>query len=230
MSSVSGTGDHDAFYDAAAAYVLGALVDEDLGRFTVHLEGCTACREEVARLQVAADALPLAAPQFTPPPALKQRIMVAVGAGAGEREAQGAGEAFQAHEVEDDVPAPRVGRSRPARRSANGSPRRWTVGAVGALAAAAIVLAVVALAGLGLERGRWLAGGPRPGARAWRQRVVAGQRWQGRAAGERHAPGAGTAHLPGVGAAGSSATADRCAVQRQQQRRRDGCGSGRDRR
>ena len=153
MSSVSGTGDHDAFYDAAAAYVLGALVDEDLERFTVHLEGCTACREEVARLQVAADALPLAAPQFTPPPALKQRIMVAVGAGAGEREAEGAGEAFQAHEVEDDVPAPRVGRSRPARRSANGSPRRWTVGAVGALAAAAIVLAVVALAGSGSNGG-----------------------------------------------------------------------------
>lgn len=153
MSSLTATGDHDAFYDDAAAYVLGALADEDLGRFRVHLEGCIACREEVARLQVAADALPLAAPQFTAPPALKQRIMVAVGAGAGERGADGAGEAFQTHGVDEDVQAPRVGRSRGVRRQANGSPRRWTVGAVGALAAAAIVLAVVALAGSGSNSG-----------------------------------------------------------------------------
>ncbi len=148
MSYLTGTGDHDAFYDDAAAYVLGALANEELERFKIHLEGCTACRDEVARLQVAADALPLAAPQFTAPPALKQRIMVAVGAGADELEAGAAGEASQAREAGGDVPASRVRRSRGPRRS-GGSPRRWTVGAVGALAAAAIVLAVVALAGSG---------------------------------------------------------------------------------
>ena len=147
MSSVTGPGGHDAFSDDAAAYVLGALTGEELERFSTHLEGCEACREEVTRLQVAADALPLAAPQLSAPPELKQRIMSAVGGGTAERDAPHAGAAPA------DLAEPRVRRAREAqhaaRRSTRRSPRRWTVGAAGALAAAAIVLAVVALAGSG---------------------------------------------------------------------------------
>ncbi len=149
MSSVTGADGHDPFYDDSAAYVLGALTGEEHERFTVHLEGCSDCREEVARLQVAADALPLAAPQMTAPPELKRRVMVAVGGVAGEPEAAAVGEARDGGEVPTGAAEPRVRRPRGARRSAHGSPRRWTLGAVGAVAAAAIVLAVIALAGSG---------------------------------------------------------------------------------
>ncbi len=149
MTPVTGTDGHDAFYDDAAAYVLGALTEEEHERFTVHLEGCSDCCEEVARLQVAADALPLAAPQMTAPPGLKRRVMVAVGGAAGERETGTAGEARDGGEVRAGAAEPRARRSRRARRSSNGSPRGWSLGAVGAVAAAAIVLAVIALAGSG---------------------------------------------------------------------------------
>ena len=146
MSSVTPSGGHDAFYDDAAAYVLGALTEQELERFTAHLADCAACREEVARLQVAAEALPLAALQLPAPPQLKERIMGVVGADGAERDA---GEAREARLAPADGAEPRVRRLRGARRSPRRSPRRWTVGAVGALAAAAIVLAVVALAGSG---------------------------------------------------------------------------------
>jgi hypothetical protein len=42
------------------------------------METCAVCRDEVASLQVVADALPLAAPQLLPPPELKQRLMAQV--------------------------------------------------------------------------------------------------------------------------------------------------------
>jgi anti-sigma-K factor RskA len=67
--------DHDAIRDAAGAWVLGALDEEEAWGFAAHLEVCESCRQEVARLQVAADALPLAAPAMEPPPALKERLM-----------------------------------------------------------------------------------------------------------------------------------------------------------
>jgi Anti-sigma-K factor rskA, C-terminal/Putative zinc-finger len=143
MSTVSGTGGHDAFSEDAAAYVLGALPSDEHERFAAHLEGCATCREEVARLQVVADALPLAAPQLSAPPELKQRIMGAVSGDAGEHDAR------DARDARDGVAEPRGGSSRQARRSAEGSPRRWTVGAVAALAAVAIALAVIALASSG---------------------------------------------------------------------------------
>lgn len=137
MSAPAGTGAPDAFYEDAGAYVLGALTDDEHARFSAHLKGCAACREEVARLQVVADALPLAAPQLSAPPELKQRIMSVVAGQAGEG---------------DPGRAPAEPRRRGARagwRSKRDSPRRWAIGAVGALAAAAVVIAVIALAGSG---------------------------------------------------------------------------------
>ena len=75
--------DHDRWADAAGAYVLGALEPDEAHGYESHLSLCGACQEEVDDLRVAADALPASAPQLTPPPELKDRIMAIV-----EREAQ----------------------------------------------------------------------------------------------------------------------------------------------
>jgi anti-sigma-K factor RskA len=74
--------DHDALRDAAGAWVLGALDEDEAYGFAAHLEVCASCRDEVGRLRVAADALPLAAPPVSPPPELKTRLMAIVEAEA----------------------------------------------------------------------------------------------------------------------------------------------------
>ncbi|MGZ6641245.1 MAG: anti-sigma factor [Solirubrobacteraceae bacterium] len=71
-----------AHIDDAAAYVLGALPDDELAAFAAHLEVCEVCRREVAELRPAADTLPLSAPPAAPPPELKDRIMATVRAEA----------------------------------------------------------------------------------------------------------------------------------------------------
>jgi anti-sigma-K factor RskA len=64
--------------DDAGPWVLGALDEDDARAFASHLEGCAACRDEVAALQPVVDVLPMAAPQEVPPPELKSRIMAVV--------------------------------------------------------------------------------------------------------------------------------------------------------
>ncbi len=59
----------------AAAYVLGALADDQAERFRRHMVTCVVCRDEVSSLQAAADALPMAAPQLTARPELKRIVM-----------------------------------------------------------------------------------------------------------------------------------------------------------
>jgi anti-sigma-K factor RskA len=61
-----------------AAYVLGALEEDELQTFRAHLSGCAACREEVAALQHVADVLPAAAPAMVPPQHLRRRVIEAV--------------------------------------------------------------------------------------------------------------------------------------------------------
>lgn len=73
---------HEPWEDAAGAYVLGALPDDERRGFEAHLATCEACRAEVDELGGAADVLPVSAPAMVPPPALKARIMAEV-----EREA-----------------------------------------------------------------------------------------------------------------------------------------------
>jgi len=68
--------------ETVASYVLGALPEDEHERFATHLATCDDCRSGVAELQVAADALPLAAVQLVPPPELKDRIMAVVGSEA----------------------------------------------------------------------------------------------------------------------------------------------------
>ena len=76
--------DHGEMLDTAGAWVLGALDEDEAWRFSAHLDVCAACRDEVARLRVAADALPLTAPPIEPPPGLKERLMAIVEAEAAE--------------------------------------------------------------------------------------------------------------------------------------------------
>ena len=74
--------DHERWEDAAGAYALNALPEDECQAYEAHLADCPACRAEAAELRVAAHALPLSAPALRPPPALKARIMAEV-----EREA-----------------------------------------------------------------------------------------------------------------------------------------------
>jgi anti-sigma-K factor RskA len=69
---------HEHWDDAAGAYVLGALPDDERRGFEAHLSTCESCRTEVDELAGAADALPVSAPAMVPPPALKARIMAEV--------------------------------------------------------------------------------------------------------------------------------------------------------
>lgn len=112
----------------AAAYVLGALEPDEARAFHRHLESCAVCRDEVTVLQQVADALPMYAPQHAAPRGLRRRVLRAV---QEQTESPPAGEAPH-----------RRGRPRP--RQSSGLLR------VPAIAALAVVLAALAIAG-GLE-------------------------------------------------------------------------------
>ncbi len=109
----------------AAAYVLGALSDEEYKAFQRDMESCAVCRDAVASLQAAADALASGVPQLAAPAELRAQIVSSAYQDARRR---GSSEA---------VHAPR----RPALGRV-----RWR-GALGiaALAAAVIALLVIAL-------------------------------------------------------------------------------------
>jgi anti-sigma-K factor RskA len=63
----------------AAAYVLGALPEQELASFHEHLDGCAECAAEVAMLQPAADSLALGVARVEAPPDLRGRLMAVVG-------------------------------------------------------------------------------------------------------------------------------------------------------
>jgi anti-sigma-K factor RskA len=79
----------DECRDDAAAYALGALEPEEAERFRRHLASCTVCRDEVAAFQPAAEALPMAAPEYPVPRALRRRVLRAVRAERGRAPAAG---------------------------------------------------------------------------------------------------------------------------------------------
>lgn len=112
----------------AAAYVLGALENDELEAFRAHLAGCAACREEVAALQHVADALPAAAPPVAPPRDLRRRVIESVRA---ERKVAAS------PAVADRRPA------RPHRRLSFAPPRLWAPFGGTLAAAAAVVVAIV---------------------------------------------------------------------------------------
>ena len=77
---------HEMHEQDVGAYVLGALSDEEHTRFVRHLVECPVCRDEVDRLQVAADALPRSVTPLAAPASLKAAIMGEVQADVRERE------------------------------------------------------------------------------------------------------------------------------------------------
>ncbi len=64
--------------DEIAAFILGALDEEESPALRAHLEECSTCRAEYGRLKVAAEALPLAVEQYRAPAAIGQRLMATV--------------------------------------------------------------------------------------------------------------------------------------------------------
>jgi anti-sigma-K factor RskA len=62
----------------AAAYVLGALEENELAHYREHIEDCAQCRVEVAELQSVVDELPMSVPPASAPDALRGRILANV--------------------------------------------------------------------------------------------------------------------------------------------------------
>ena len=123
--------DHDQWADALGAWLLGSLPEEEAAGFARHLEECPACRDEVASLRVAVDALPASVEPRTPPPALKSRIMAVV-----ESEA----ELLHAAGPESD---------RAQRRATDGKRKRGLGGLFGRPALAWGLAALLLVAGVG---------------------------------------------------------------------------------
>ena len=67
--------DDEKHPDDIGAYLLGALPDDEAAAFERHLESCEQCREELAELTVAAEALPRAVEPVEPPARLKRELM-----------------------------------------------------------------------------------------------------------------------------------------------------------
>jgi anti-sigma-K factor RskA len=129
-----------SYRENVGSYVLHALPDDEYERFSSHLGACTDCQREIADLQMAADALPLAAEQIPPPPELKDRIMTVVHAEA---------ELLNAAGARADEPPPTPARER----------RRWwsrPLPSLRLLPAAGLAIAVLAV---GVVAGALLTGG-----------------------------------------------------------------------
>jgi anti-sigma factor RsiW len=58
-----------------AAYALGALEPAEAEAFARHLQQCPRCRDELAALQQAVKALPMAADQYRAPDSLRRRVL-----------------------------------------------------------------------------------------------------------------------------------------------------------
>jgi anti-sigma-K factor RskA len=69
--------DTESIHDLSAAYALDALDSSEREAFEDHLAGCERCREEVAVYSSTAEALAYAAGPASPPPLLRDRILVA---------------------------------------------------------------------------------------------------------------------------------------------------------
>ncbi len=69
--------DHPELENTVAAFVLGAAEEDEMEEVRVHLAGCAECRMLAARLQRAADSLPLATEIIEPPARLRSNILEA---------------------------------------------------------------------------------------------------------------------------------------------------------
>lgn len=119
---------HARYADHVAPWLLGALGEREREEFERHLAACVRCREEVAALRPAVEALPLAAPPVAPPPELRDRIMRVVESEAELLQAAG--------EQADRAPEPRRER------------RRWPV--FGSLRPALVAAVTALVVGVGV--------------------------------------------------------------------------------
>jgi anti-sigma-K factor RskA len=134
--------EHEELESSVAAYVLGSTDAEDRDRLRAHLEACATCRELAARLARGVSALPLEPEPVQPPQRLEERIVAAAAAARG-----------QAAPTPQRTPRIVVRRPRHVRFR--------LPGLRGGLAVAAAVLVFAAGAAAGLTLDRW---GPfRPG-------------------------------------------------------------------
>ncbi|MGB3715067.1 MAG: anti-sigma factor [Candidatus Promineifilaceae bacterium] len=67
--------DHDHIKEQIPAYALNALEAKDAATVRDHLVGCAYCQAELAAYESIVDALPMAAPEADPSPALKNRLL-----------------------------------------------------------------------------------------------------------------------------------------------------------
>ncbi|MDQ4044100.1 MAG: anti-sigma factor [Chloroflexota bacterium] len=65
---------HREYEDMLAPAALGALSPEEHDALRVHLQGCDSCRETLARLVSAVDALALTVPERAPSPEMRSRL------------------------------------------------------------------------------------------------------------------------------------------------------------
>ncbi len=132
---MSGGLEHGRYAESLAAYILGALPDQESAQMQRHLSSCPECQTEFERLRVAADALPVSVPSVEPPPELKVRVMEIVQAEAELLRAAGA--------AADQPPAPRRRTLRWPRLTG------WVPRPVAALALTAAVAAVAVVLATG---------------------------------------------------------------------------------
>lgn len=78
--------DHAEIESSIAAFVLGALSEDERRDVAAHLESCADCRLVAGRLQRAAGALPLATTVIQPPAHLRSRIVAGALASRRDRE------------------------------------------------------------------------------------------------------------------------------------------------
>jgi hypothetical protein len=75
---MSESSEHLLHSEDAAAYLLGALDEQEAALFRAHADRCLVCSAELERLGAAAGALTLAAPQIAAPRRLRRRVLGAV--------------------------------------------------------------------------------------------------------------------------------------------------------
>jgi anti-sigma-K factor RskA len=69
--------EHEELENSVAAFLLGALEDDEASMVAAHLAGCTECSRLAGRLRRAVDALPLTVEPVQPPARLRAKILAA---------------------------------------------------------------------------------------------------------------------------------------------------------
>jgi len=73
--------EHEEHLNLIPAYALNSLDADEAEKVSQHLPGCEICQAELATYTGVVDVLPLAAPEATPSPALKERLMSEIESG-----------------------------------------------------------------------------------------------------------------------------------------------------